>query len=249
MVTLDGRGSWDPEGGTLAYAWTENHAPRPGMTISGVNTATPSFTAPNSDRTYWLSFILTVTDPGGLSDRDVMWVEAAVSNPPTADAGDDFTTAEGYPVTLDGSGSSDPDGERLAYAWTQTGGAPTAALTGATTATPTFTAPQVTGNTALTFTLTVTDPGGLSATDTVTVTVNDGNAAPIADAGSDFTTAEGYSATLDGSGSSDPENGRLTYAWTQTGGTPTAALTGATTATPTFTAPQVIPIQVYNHPL
>ena len=157
--------------------------------------------------------------------------------PPTADAGSDFTTAEGYPVALDGSASSGPENGALTFAWTQTGGTPMAALTGASTAAPTFTAPQVTGNTTLTFTLTVTDPGGATATDAVTVTVQD-NAAPTADAGSGFTLYTGDAGMLDGSASSDPENGTLTFAWTPVR-TPVLTLTGASTATPTFTAPHV----------
>ena len=236
-VTLDGSGSSDPENGALTYAWTQTGG-TPTAVLTGASTSAPTFTAPQVTGSTALTFTLTATDPGGQSATDTVTVTVQDNAAPTADAGDDVTTTGDYPVTLDGSGSSDPENGTLTYAWAQTGGAPTAALTGATTATPTFTAPQVTGSTALTFTLTVTDPGGLSATDTVTVTVQD-NAAPTADAGDDFTTAPDYPVTLDGSGSSDPENGALTYAWTQTGGTPTVTLTGADTARTTFTAPQV----------
>ena len=50
------------------------------------------------------------------------------------------TVASGAAVSLDGSNSSDPDEDPLTYAWTQIGGS-TVSLTGAETATPTFTAP------------------------------------------------------------------------------------------------------------
>ena len=75
-------------------------------------------------------------------------------------------------VTLDGSGSSDPDGHGiLSYGWTQTGG-PAVILSDSTAISPTFIAPD--SPTVITFTLTVTDSFGLaSAPDSVVVTVSD----------------------------------------------------------------------------
>ena len=112
-------------------------------------------------------------------------------------------------------------------------------LTGATTASPTFTAPAVSISTAFVFTLTVSD-GTASATDTVTITVTPANTAPDANAGADQSVTAGTSVTLDGSGSSDPDTGdTLAYSWAHTSGTPAVTLTGPTTASPTFTAPAV----------
>ena len=87
---------------------------------------------------------------------------------PVADTGADRTVEPGAAVTLDGSASADPDGGALTYAWTQVSGE-TVTLSGADTVQATFTAPMEPG--VLVFRLTVTDPGGLSAVDTVTVTV------------------------------------------------------------------------------
>ena len=87
---------------------------------------------------------------------------------PKADAGDDQTVAVGAAVTLDGSGSSDPDGDTLTYLWTQTAGA-TVILSADNVAQPTF-APDQTGD--LTFTLTV-DDGLESDTDEVVITVTE----------------------------------------------------------------------------
>ena len=82
-----------------------------------------------------------------------------VNNAPTADAGADRTVNRGAIVTLDGSGSSDPDGQPVTYGWTQTGGE-AVTLSSASVMSPTFAAPSATG--ILTFTLSVTDSLGLS---------------------------------------------------------------------------------------
>jgi hypothetical protein len=94
---------------------------------------------------------------------------------PNANAGADqtVTASAGTPVTvrLNGTGV-DPRGLVLtAFQWAQTAG-PGVALTGANTATPTFTAPNVAAPTTLTFSLIVTDSAGrVSAPDLVNVQV------------------------------------------------------------------------------
>ena len=93
-----------------------------------------------------------------------IWVE----QPPVAEAGASQTVAPGALVTLDGRASWDPDGDALAYRWTQTTG-PAVSLNQTGAAQATFTAPAELGQ--LKFTLIVTDPGGLSADDLTTVTV------------------------------------------------------------------------------
>ena len=86
------------------------------------------------------------------------------------DAGSDVTVRAGARVALGGTGSyTARRGATLTHAWTQTAG-PKVALDDATSATPAFTAPSVSSQTTLTFSLTVSD-GTTSETDTVTVTV------------------------------------------------------------------------------
>jgi hypothetical protein len=89
---------------------------------------------------------------------------------PSANAGSAQSVVSGANVTLDGSGSSDPDGSIAAYSWTQTAGT-AVTLTNATTAQPTFVAPTVTAFTTLAFRLVVTDNRGAQSSG-ATVTVN-----------------------------------------------------------------------------
>ena len=192
---------------------------------------------PTSVGTFNLTY--TATNEDGHTDSLSFSIEVAANVPPTANAGADQTVAEGASVTLDGSGSSDSEGENLTYAWTQVG-TPMVSLSDADTATPTFTAPaDLLNDATLEFSLVVNDGTNASAAATVTITITGVNDPPIANAGPDQNNiAEGASVTLNGSGSSDSDsdNSALTYAWTQVG-TATVTLNGADTATPTFTAP------------
>ncbi len=96
---------------------------------------------------------------------------------PTANAGASQTATQGALVTLDGTGSTDPNGATLTYSWTQTGG-PAVTLSSPTAAKPTFTAPAVTTSTNLVFGLVVQDATFSSTPSSVTVTVNPSAAPP-----------------------------------------------------------------------
>jgi hypothetical protein len=84
---------------------------------------------------------------------------------PVANAGADQLNASTGTITLDGSGSYDPDGDAITYQWAQTSG-PTVTLSNAKAAAPTFTA---SAGQAYVFKLTVTDSGGLTSSALTTV--------------------------------------------------------------------------------
>lgn len=90
--------------------------------------------------------------------------------PPVAQAGADQTVARGASVWLSGGFSYAPSGGALGYAWSQVAGA-AVTLSGASTPNASFVAPSVV--TSLRFRLTVTDSGGRSSSDEVTVSVGD----------------------------------------------------------------------------
>ena len=97
--------------------------------------------------------------------------ELSVNNPPVADAGPDQTAIDGSLVTLDGTGSSDPDGDSITYSWTQTSGT-NVTLSNATIANPTFVAPSTTEEIMLGFSLVVNDGLLDSLPDSVVITVS-----------------------------------------------------------------------------
>ncbi len=160
--------------------------------------------------------------------------EAALpSSVPVANAGADQTQLLGNTVTLDGSASTDADGDMLTYSWSfllvPTGSA--AALSDSTAVRPTFVM-DLFGDYVVQ--LIVNDDKADSVPDTVTISTN--NSAPVANAGADQTAFFGETVILDGSASSDVDDDELTYLWsftTKPSGS-NAALSNPTAVQPIF---------------
>lgn len=173
-------------------------------------------------------------DTGPTDDDDTSGDNSA----PTAEAGNPQTISIGDTAYLNGSDSSDPDGDGLDFLW-EVVSAPAGAqsgLAGETTITPTL-SPDTEGNYSVE--LTVTDPGGLSDSDEVVIGVSEElNEAPVADAGTDQTVDAGDIVYLDGTGSYDPNGDNIAYWWTvqaYPGGT-APSLSSNTSPTPNFVA-------------
>ena len=134
--------------------------------------------------------------------------------PPVANAGDDQRVVAGAKVTLDGSRSTDVNGDALTYRWaliSRPAGS-SAALDDPTSVKPAFTADIVGSYVAQL----VVDDGFGHARPATAVVATDASA-PIADAGRDPLARAGDVVSLDGSASRDPEGGRLSASWTVLG--------------------------------
>lgn len=235
-VILDGSHSTDPDGDALTYLWTQLGGPS--VVLSDVTAAQPTFTAPDVESSTTLVFELTVSDGVDTSEGDRTEVEVAhVNLPPVADAGPSQEVAERHLVTLDGTGSHDPDEDPITYSWRQLSG-PSIALSDNSASQPTFEAPEVVVPEIAEFELVVNDGLADSQPDTVEVTIVNENRPPVADANEDQVVVERSEVVLDASRSSDPDGDALSYLWQQSSG-PSVALSDATSMRPRFIAPDV----------
>jgi PKD domain len=159
---------------------------------------------------------------------------------PVASPGSDQVVNAGDTVTLDGSGSTDPQQLPLTFTWSQIAG-PVVTLNLSDPVHPTFVAPSVPpAGSTLSFQLIVSDSQLSSAPATVNITVKHVNHPPVASVGPDQAVAEASLVTLDASASYDPDAEPLTYVWQQLSG-PTVTLSDPTQAKPTFLAPLIGP--------
>ncbi len=239
-VTLQGTDSINPYGAwwRMRHQWTQLSGPpvtltHPKTSQPASNYADPRFIVPaGAADGATLEFELTVTDQEGESDSDTVTVTVIRpdNTPPVVAELALVRVFTDETVQLTGSATDYEDAaDALTYLWEQTGlreqtgGTPAVSIDGASTATASFTAPAVSGETALTFRLSVTDSGGLTASRKTTVTVLP---TPTACAGDDLTSTAGTEITLEGICSTNPygEWWRMAHQWTQLAG-PSVTLT------------------------
>jgi hypothetical protein len=239
-ATLDGTGSNDPDGNyPLTYAWQMSSKPEDSQaTLSDPTSVNPSFTV---DKVGDYKIQLVVTDSLGLASQRAVVVVSAVNPPsqaPVANAGPDQSVHAGSVVTLDGSGSTDPDTNYpLTDAWAITSkpAGSMAELNDPSVVCPSFTVDKP-GDYVIR--LVVTDSQG-NPSDPDEVLVSTWNTPPVAEAGPDQAVLlTGSTVTLDGSQSYDADGDSITYEWTllsKPGGS-NATFTDAATVGPSFVA-------------
>ena len=214
----------DADGDPLVYQWEVNG--NWGTINDGV------FTAPMIDVCEGVDVLVTlsVIDPCGAVACDSVVITVSDANSaPIVDLGPDFMLDEGVVIQLTPV-VEDPECDLLRYCWAATKGS----FDNPASASPMFSVPlsQYCDGEALTITLTVIDPCGLSVTDSVDVRVGNLNAAPFIDLGPDFCVIECRSALMTPT-AGDPDNDALIYTWSVSGG----ALDGYRSAAAVFTAP------------
>ncbi len=151
-----------PEGSATPLAGT--------LTVAGAEVSLQPAAPLARGAGYAVTITTGITDLAGnaLAEGTTFWFTTLPNGAPVASAGPDRDVGWTEAVTLDATSSVDPDGDPLAYAWTQTGG-PAVALSDATAAKPSFTAPSEVCT--LTFALTATDSQGGAGESSVRVRV------------------------------------------------------------------------------
>jgi hypothetical protein len=192
------------------------------------NQFTPSTTTPSI-----VGEGVDVTATEGMQWLEVTYTEAGNSAPVASAGADQTITLPTSSVTVNGSGSTDSDGEITTYAWTKISGPSTFTITS-----PSSVSTTITGlfEGTYVFRLTVTDDDLATDTDDITITVNPANVAPTAAAGSDQSiTLPTDNVTVNGSSSSDPDGTISTYAWSYVSGPVVYTITSPSAASTTIT--------------
>ncbi|MBN8688851.1 MAG: DUF4990 domain-containing protein [Chitinophagales bacterium] len=218
-VTLTGSGT-DPDGTITGYQWSKISGPASFNIVSSAQAQTVVNTLVQG--TY--VFRLRVTDNSNATGDAFVTVSVnSVSNQaPAANAGpDQAITLPVNAVTVTGSGT-DPDGVIATYLWTKISG-PASYTIGNPSQAQTSISNLAQGT--YVFSLTVTDNGGATGIDYITIVVNAGaNQLPSANAGADqVITLPVNTVTLTGSGT-DPDGSIVSYQWSKISGPATFSI-------------------------
>jgi hypothetical protein len=226
LVTLDGSDSYDPDGDSLGYHWSQTSGPN--VILSDSNISNPTFT-PDTGGTYY--FQLYVDDAIEYSQPDTVMITVK-NQSPLLDSIRSQVMNEGQVLEFRVS-ATDPDGDTIILSVENIPTNATFVDSGDGAGSFTFNPDYAqSGVYDVTF---IASDGSLADSEVVQITVNDVNRIPVADAGADRPRIEANTlVTLDGSESDDPDGDSITFHWTQVGG-PTVVLSDSTAVQPTFT--------------
>jgi uncharacterized repeat protein (TIGR01451 family) len=229
-VTLDGHLSSDADGDPLTYMWVFAQTP-PGS-AAALNLADPVHPTFVVDKPGNYTARLVVNDGfvNSLPDDAVITTQ---NSPPVARAGPNQTRHVGETAVLDGSASSDVDGDPLTYMWsfTHTPTGSSATLSDVTVVNPSFVVDR-----AGTFVVQVIVNDGHVNSTPSTVSISTINSAPVANAGPDQAGNVGQLIQLNGAASSDVDGDPLGFTWSlQRPSGSAASLSAINIVNPTFT--------------
>ena len=231
-VQLDGSKSSDVDGELLTFHWSFTSKPAGSTaTLSNPLAVKPTF-ALDLHGTYVVQLIV---NDGQVDSASATVTITTLNSKPVANAGADQSICVGDTVQLDGSKSTDVDGDPLTFRWSFT-------------STPIGSIATLSDPKAMTLTFMVDLPGtyvvqlivndGQVDSASATVTITALNSKPVANAGSDQTVYLRDTIQLDGSGSRDADNDPLTYQWSFTSrpAQSQAVISDPTAVSPTFVA-------------
>jgi len=214
-VKLSARGSLDPDGQPLTYKWVQLDGPL--VQIPAANQEVVNLVVKESGR---YEFELVVNDGEVDSPPAKVTVTVSAANqPPTPIIAEVLSVEPGEKVTLDGSASRDPEGDKLEFQWSQKSG-PKAEFPwrGDKRNKVELKLPE---DGEYVFELKVFDGKEWSEPKAVSVRTRAGNVPPIAVvAKTDIRTETGVETIFDASASNDPDKGpdRLGFVWKQMAG-------------------------------
>ena len=221
----------DPDCDPLSYRWAVATG---AGSFDDPSALQAIFHAPMIDECDGMTVTLTlsVVDPCGAAVCDSVVVRVRnVNRPPRVDLGPDFALDEGESVRLSPV-VNDPECEHLEYCWSITGGT----IDTSDPSNPIFAAPltDCCDGEVVRIQLTVIDPCGLSASDSLCVSVRNVNGPPTVELGPPITINEGECIRLTPD-VIDPDGDPLVYSWTTSAG----LLSDHCMAAPIFTAPMI----------
>ncbi|MEP6016980.1 MAG: collagen-binding domain-containing protein [Paracoccaceae bacterium] len=205
---------FDANGDDLSYSWSLIYRPENSTATITADPQVAKATGPNvtfspdAPGTY---LVQLETSDGSFIAEPVVWVISVSNSVPVADATAPETVFIGDTVTLDGSSSSDPDGDALSFQWTLTNipSGSSATIPDPFGPVATF-VPDVRGT--YTAELIVSDFQSSSAPASVSISTE--NRAPVAVLAGINKTSVGEPVVFSATDSTDPDGDPLTYAFT-----------------------------------